>query len=307
MSENNSVQGLQPRRPIIRAIANRFIKDAFSATQNMPPVQALEITSHLLDVLDFLEQYATNEDGSIYKTFWQGEEKLIVKWGRLAKPYKEQKFQTYFDPISILTEKEIVTIEEYNSYKSGEEQCVSAEELKAVVESARHSLQIVRDNLLTEQPPAQEAMDALSKDPTAIEQKSPAATHVSKKEGLGQNAEDSEDEGAEKDSKFTKSRSRLALYFLVKAAGVEPRADSAVSALAKLAHLITGEKLSSINNSNTYKFYLGMPDYKTAKGRLADLHFVRPYFEDLSMERALIMIDEEIARAGSELPKHKGA
>ena len=50
---------------------------------------------------------------------------------------------------------------------------------------------------------------------------------------------------------------------------------------ATFVDMESGERLTTLSNSNTYKFYLSMPDFKTAKGRLADLRFIRPYFEEL--------------------------
>ncbi len=64
--------------------------------------------------------------------------------------------------------------------------------------------------------------------------------------------------------------------------------------------MVSGERLTTLNNSNTYKFFLSMPDFKTAKGRLADMRSIRPYFEELGLQIALHLIDEEIARATAE-------
>jgi len=45
-----------------------------------------------------------------------------------------------------------------------------------------------------------------------------------------------------------------------------------------------------------------MPNYKKGDQLIADLKFIKPYFEQLNIERAVELIDEEIKRAIQELP-----
>ncbi len=313
MPDTSNPYNVQPRRIFINGLSRRFIQDVYAAINNAPPVLALEIINHLFGVLQLLEQSASLEgedEGNIYKTYWEGEERLTLKWGRLIKPYRQQQFQQYFDKCFMLTEKAVISLEEYSKMSSGEEQCVSEVEMLEIVDDVRRFLETTRQTLLLEQPPSQEAMEALSKDPDSIARLQnlsgiEAGRDHDKSDNKKDKVKDKEDGEEERAFGNTKTRSRLALYYLVKAAGVEPRADSAVSALAKLAHFITGEKLTTLNNSNTYKFYLSMPEYKTAKGRLEDLNYIRPFFEELGMNKALDLIDAEMVKTNAELP-HKG-
>ncbi len=298
----------QPRNPIISGLARRFVQDTRAAIHNAPPVLALEIVNHLLGVLESLEKYYASEDGTIYDAFWAGEEKLTAKWGRLIKPYREQNFDTYFSAFLVLTEKGLISDEEHNAMTSGEEQCPSAEEIKGVTKIASHTLGQIRYGLQLEQAPSNEAMELLAGDPASAKYAQSLAGAGESDEGHRSDTKrgkDKEQDDADFGKAFgnTKTRSRLALYYLIKAGGVEPRADSAVSALAKFAHFLTGEKLTTLNNSNTYKFYLSMPEYKTAKGRLEDLAYIRPFFEELGMIKALDLIDADTIRTNAELPQ----
>jgi len=45
-----------------------------------------------------------------------------------------------------------------------------------------------------------------------------------------------------------------------------------------------------------------MPNYKKSDQLIADLKFIKPYFEQLNIEKAVELIDEEIQRAIKELP-----
>ncbi len=65
---------------------------------------------------------------------------------------------------------------------------------------------------------------------------------------------------------------------------------------------MTGTKITNIQNSDIYKKYSKMPNYKKSEHLIADLKFIRPYFEQLHIEKAIQLIDEEIQRAVKELP-----
>ena len=45
-----------------------------------------------------------------------------------------------------------------------------------------------------------------------------------------------------------------------------------------------------------------MPNYKKDEQLIVDLKFIRPYFEQLHIEKGVKLIDEEIQRAIKELP-----
>ena len=46
-----------------------------------------------------------------------------------------------------------------------------------------------------------------------------------------------------------------------------------------------------------------MPDYKSGQRLIDDLKFIRPYFEELNIVKAIELIDEQIQKAGKKLPK----
>lgn len=312
MSEDFSEDRSASRHKIIHGLSRRFIQETYAAIEDTPPVLALDIVNHLLEMLLLLEEYSASEEDSVSERFFQGEERFIRKWGRLLKPYRKQHFEVYFQPEVLLTDKGIISLDEFNELPS-EEKYATKIELAQFIKFVQRFLEATQYQLLIEQPPSDEAMQALSKDPSVADridnlllgENAGGSDPKSNKHKKDRQEEEIEPEQGRAFGN-TKTRSRLALYFLVKAAGVEPRTGSAVSALAKLAHFITGEKLTTLNNSNTYKFYLQMPDYKTAKGRLEDLNFIRPFFEELGMNKALDLIDSEIVRANAALPRKAG-
>ena len=84
--------------------------------------------------------------------------------------------------------------------------------------------------------------------------------------------------------------------------GIEHRESSSVSTIAKLVHLLTGTKLTSLQNSAIYKKYLLMPNYKQGESLIKDLKYIRNYFEDAGLQDALVAIDLEINRCIAQLP-----
>ena len=107
----------------------------------------------------------------------------------------------------------------------------------------------------------------------------------------------------EPDKGMTKARQLLAIYYFLKASlGIEGRDSSSISGIARFIHLLTGTKFTTVQNSDIYKKYLQMPNYKKDNQLITDLKFIRPYFVDLGLDSAVKMIDEEINRAINELP-----
>jgi hypothetical protein len=107
----------------------------------------------------------------------------------------------------------------------------------------------------------------------------------------------------EPDKDMTKARQLLAIYYFLKASlGIEGRDGSSTSGIARFIHLLTGTKFTTVQNSDIYKKYLQMPNYKKDSQLITDLKFIRPYFVDLALDSAVKMIDEEIKRAIKEMP-----
>jgi hypothetical protein len=111
-------------------------------------------------------------------------------------------------------------------------------------------------------------------------------------------------EADEHDTEITKSRQLLAVYYLLKAGfNLEHRVSGNVSQIAKFVHLMTGTKFTTIQNSDIYKKYLKMPNYKKDRELIKDLKYVRSYFSELALHNVVQLIDEEINKAKSELLK----
>lgn len=302
MPEQTNNEEQQPQLPyrtqFINALANRFLKDMDKAIYGMSPVQALEVVEHLAKSIDILERYihAKNEQERevVYNKYAAHEEALVRKWGKLLVSYRAQKFYEYFDLQTLLVSKEVVSDEEYNKLEYQE---LSVSEMDSVIYMVRRGVGATKNMLLTKQPPSGEALELLAKN-SQIEGLGKA--NPSGRLGnsvLGEDAEDSET----KEGGVTKVRSRLALYFLLKSMGIEPRTENSVADVARLAHLLSAERFTTLPNSNIYKFFRKLPDYKSPKGRLADLKAIRPYFEGCGLNKVVSLIDEEIKKISEAL------
>ncbi len=272
-------------------LANRFIKDLDRATLAVSPVLALEITNHLLIVLDFLARFAPDRSEEIYSAYAAAEEAFVRKWGILLKPYRQQQFHLYFGFDQVFAHKDVYSPEAYNEL---EEQSISEAEVRRFINIAQRVLGNCRDSFLELQPPSDEALAILAKDKS--QPVNPALGMVGQAVNAGINktaTQDEESESAGKD--FTKARRLLAVYFLLKAAGLET-SNTPKTAKIVFIHLLFGEKFTSLPNSGIYEKYMKMPHFKRGKNLLSDLEFIRPYFEALEFLPALQLIDEQLAQ-----------
>ena len=247
------------------------------------PIEQLELTDHLLMMMEQLSLYGQQRDNQHYLVYQAGEDALLQKYGSRFRAYYVKRFYQFFDLDLVLAEKEIYTDEAYNNL---EEQSLTAEELQGVVYMCRNALHWHRTSLYLQ--------DA-GKDPQEI--------MLQQDNGLA-------GEAIDKDA--TRSRQLLAIYYLLKASlGIEARDSSTVSSAARFVHLLTGTKFTTLQHSDIYKKYLRMPNYKKDGQLIEDLKYIRSYFADLDVAAALKLIDEELARAIKELPygqrqKYKG-
>lgn len=284
------------RTSYLNVLANLFIKDMDKAIAEMPSVQALEVVEHLTSTVESLQRYAQAKDeeeqGAIGDEYTKAENAFLKRWGKLLAPYRERQFHSYFNLETLLVEKDIVSIEEFHKL---EDQEVSAREVAQMVYMVRRVLISTKERLMEQLPPSAEATELLAK---SSHFNKPEASDLKDKSPQVQSSDESDDE--EQDGAIrlmTKSRSRLALYYLLKAMGVDPRSDSAVADITRLSHLVSGERFTTLANSNAYKFFLKLPDYKSAKGKLSDLQFIRPYFEGVGLSKVVALIDAEIEKA----------
>lgn len=261
-----------PRFQAVPLLAQKFIRDYEDAIKQYELPQQLELTSHLLDVLELMEQYTAANDKDIWKQYKEKEEALLKKYGKTLKPYMDKYFYKYFSFNIVLAEKDIYSTEQFNRLTI-EEQGLMLNEIHSFIRLCHNSLYNARTFLyLQMDPESTEASAALS-------------------------AQD------EPDKDITKARQLLAIYYLLKAGfDIEHRSTRPLSDVVRIAHLLTGTRLTTLQNSDIYKKYSLMPNYKKDEQLIADLKFIRPYFEQLHIEKGVKLIDEEIQRAIKELP-----
>ena len=260
------------RFKVVPLLAQKFIRDYDNTVKQYELPQQLELTDHLLDVLELMEQYAETPDEAIWKQYKEKEDALLKKYGKTLKPYAGKYFYKYFSFDIVLAEKEIYSGEEFNRLTS-DEQGLTLNERLSFIRWCRNSLYNARTFLYLQMEPENAEV------PTDLS---------------GQ---------ADPDREATKARQLLAIYYLLKAGwGIEQRDTHTVSALTRFAHLMTGTKITIIQNSDIYKKYSKMPNYKKDEHLIADLKFILPYFEELNIEKAIQLIDDEIQRAIKELP-----
>ncbi len=261
------------RLQVVPLLAQRFSRDYDLVIKQYPAVQQLEITQHLLDIVELFEQCETKEDSGLYRQFRDKEEVLLKKYGKSLQPYTSRQFYQYFVFDLVLAEKEIYATESFNALP-GEEQRLSLPEIKEFLKVCHNLLYNAKTFIY------------LSMEPEAAL----TVTPVSQPE--------------ETDKECTKARQLLAIYFLLKSGfNVEHRETHSVAGVAKLAHLLTGTRFTTVQNSEIYKKYAEMPYYKKGQHLIADLQFIRAYFAELNLAEAVKLIDTEIAQTQKQLSK----
>src|ERR1035437_5109842 len=271
MSNENKL----PKRHLVPSLlTQQFLKDYEDTVKHFKLPQQIELTEHLLEMLDIMKEYAQKEDGKVYDNYVKRENALLKKYGKAFKPFKEKQFHSYFYFQEVLVTKDVYTSEQYNSL--GEAQKLSLPEAEKFIRLSQNGLHFRLDSLYLQRDPEFEPQERES-------------------EPISE---------AEQDNEITKPRQLLAIYYLLKAGfKVEHRVSGNVSQIAKFVHLMTGTKFTTIQNSDIYKKYLNMRNYKKDKELIKDLKFVRHYFSDLALYNAVQMIDSEIEKAKEELPK----
>ena len=267
-----------PHHQIPLLLAQRFIRDYDEVMRHYGPEDKQNITQHFLQVLDIQQQYIKTEDVTIYKQFTALEETLLRHYGKALKPYRDKQFYVYFDAGHVLTEKGIYSSEIFNGLPP-QEQSLSLSGMEQFISICTYTLQRERDNLL---------LAGIGVKENSVNDKTELPLN-GKQEG-------------EPDKQATKARQLLAMYYLLKTIGIEHRENNSVSAVARFIHLLTGTKFTSIQNSDIYKKYLLMPNYKKGEQLIKDLQYIRPYFEESGLLEAVKEIDSEITRCIRELP-----
>ncbi len=289
MADNKDIQ-IPSRLQIFNKLIIKFDEEY----QNLLKVQdystdeKIELTEHLLKATDYIQEYVKTQDSKDWKKYADAETELLKKYRGRLKAYTDIQFYKYFDFRLVLAHKEIITQEQFNSMKSAAEQSLSVEEIDLFLSDVNHLLSLSLHFLYLS--------DTGKAEPTPL----PVTLN------------DTDNVTDEPDKDVTKARQLLTMYYFLKASfGIEARDKNSASGIVRFIHLMTGTKFTTIQNSDIYKKYLRMPNYKTDSRLIEDLKFIRPYFVDLGLESAIKMVDEEIKRAIKELPynerkKYKG-
>ena len=290
MADNKEIH-MPSRLQIFNKLIIKFDQEyqTLLKVQDYSTDEKIELTEHLLRAIDSIQEYVKTKDSKDWKKYADAETELLKKYRGRLKAYTDIQFYKYFDFRLVLAHKDILTLEQLNSMKSAAEQSLSDEEIDLFLSDAKHLLSLSLHFLYL--------ADTGNAEPTPP----PAVT-----------LNDTDDVIDEPDKDFTKARQLLTIYYFLKASfGIEARDKNSASGIARFIHLMTGTKFTTIQNSDIYKKYLRMPNYKTDSRLIEDLKFIRPYFVDLGLESAIKMVDEEIKRAIKELPynerkKYKG-
>jgi hypothetical protein len=276
--DNTEKKPVFTRDQVVTLLVNRFTNDYRDAIIHYELPEKLELTEHLSFALDLIFIHAHTNNENIYSYYLELEDELLRKYRKAFKPYLVQQFFRYFWFDEVLIEKGIYTQEAFYNLEP-EWQRLSVEEITDFVERCRDFLNYTRVLIYLKMEPESAGVQQISL--TA-----PAMT-----------------EQPEQNKDITKARQLLTIYYLLKAGWeIEPRSSHPVSAIVRFAHLLTGTKFSNLQNSDLYKKYTQMPHYKTGEQLIADLKFIRSYFEELHIEKAVQLIDEEIQQTVKELP-----
>ena len=275
MNENDQIQPIS-RLKIFNRLIMKFDADYDQMIRNYSHAQKIEITEHLLRAVGYISDYVQSKDAGDWRKYTDAETELLKKYRSELQPYADAQLYKYFDFRRVLGAKDIIPLETLNAMKSAQEQSLSDEEIELFLDDTKRSLSTTLYFLYLSE---------------------------TKETGVPFTLNDCVTVTDEPDKDITKARQLLAIYYFLKAAlGIEGRDNNSVSGIARFVHLLTGTKFTTIQNSEIYKKYLQMPNYKSDSKLIQDLKYIRPYFTDIGLESAVTMIDEEIGRAIKKLP-----
>jgi hypothetical protein len=272
MEANNQHTAI--RRQVVNKLTARFGQEYKETMARYPAEVQAELTEHLKGLMEQLVEYADRDmDSGVYAAVMEGEKGLLKKHGNRLVAYWEKKYTLYFAFDFVLAEKGVFTTDEYNAVPLGGQSLHPAE----AAAFAGNCVRLLEVSL-----------------PYIMLQTAP--------EGLN-GAEGSVNETGQPETghEFTKARQLLAIHYLLSAGfGLGPHTGPDVSSLARLAHLLTGTPYTSLQNSEIYKKYRHMPNFKKGPGLVADLLYIRSYFAELGLDVVTRQIDNEVAREQKE-------
>ncbi|MBW8683529.1 hypothetical protein [Chitinophaga rhizophila] len=262
-----------PRNHVAAPLAQKFQHDYEAIMEHYTVLQQLEISEHLLSLVQLARQEGVHSDQFWYQ-YKAKDLALLKRYGKTLRPYVSKCFYAYFYYDTVLAQKEIYSSEIFNSL-TGAEQFLSADEISQFLQLCQNMLEWAINFLYLQKEP--EGLD--------VETVTAPATE-------------------EPDKEATRYRQLLTLYYLLKAGfQTEHRDNGNISDVVRLAHLLTGVKFTSLQNSDIYKKYAKIPDHKAGTQLLADLQYIRPYFTDLHLDSAVALIDEDIRQHEKRIRK----
>lgn len=265
-----------PRSQAAAFLIQKFMRDYKTVMKGYEFGQKIELTKHLVLSLDLMFEYNKTGDEAFFNKYREAENALAEKYGRALTPYTQAQFYLYFHFDIVITEKDIYSPETFNTF-SAEEQQLSQNEIVSFLRSVKNSLNNALNFLFS-----QKDVDFIPKFKSEPEAETLSDT--------------------EKDKSITKARQLLAIYYLLTSGlNIHAGTDVNTSDAANLVHLLTGTKFTSLQNSEIYKMYRKMPNYKKDAHLIEDLKFIRPYFLGLNMNTIVELIDTEIKTALAEV------
>ncbi len=143
-------------------LADKFMKDYDMAAKEFPDNKRTELTDHLLECLEIIEEfYANNEDKKLWKKYAGNEEHFIKKHGKRLKIYRQKNFHYYYSIEHALVEKDVISSGQFNSLPSNE-QGLSIKEMEKFVSIIRNRLNLDKEFTLLRQIPEDEAEEKLA-------------------------------------------------------------------------------------------------------------------------------------------------
>lgn len=272
MEANNGHTAI--RRQVVNKLTTTFGHEYKETMARYPAEVQAELTEHLKGLMEQLAEYADRDmDSGVYAAVMEGEKGLLKKYGNRLMPYWEKKFTLYFAFDFVLAEKGVFTTDEYNAVPVGGQSLHPAE----AAAFAGNCVRLLDVSL-----------------PYIMLQTAPNGPEVADAPG-------DDDARPQTGHEFTKARQLLAIHYLLSAGfGLGPHTGPDVSSLARLAHLLTGTPYTSLQNSEIYKKYRHMPNFKKGPGLVSDLLYIRSYFAELGLDGAVKQIDMEITREQRE-------
>lgn len=259
--KDNVIQ-LKPRKSSF--LHNVLNKEILEVIGQYKGDQRIELVEHFITAFEEMQAYYKTQDVALLQSFTQREVDLLKKYRSAYKPYDEKKFMRIFHFSKLLIETGYYTEDELKTLPMQETALTETDvtEFGNMMDDTLHDL---LNNLYLD--------DESTVNTTNVIQ-----------------------EKEEDDKEMTEARRLLAIYYLLKSTlGVEQRSHGDVTDYARFAHLLLGKKFSKMADSSIYKKYKKLPNFNKGRQLISDLEYIKPFFQQLNLQKAIELIDKEIA------------